>query len=75
MATYSLSITAADATNQFAPKLITLDDDRATHNAQRRSMALGNRVLCLNPDGSQGFYKMDAERSNPTRGLIYLLKQ
>lgn len=75
MATYSLSITAAGARNIWAPKLLTLDDAYATPGGEAGAMSDGTVITCKKPDGSTGNYKIDAERSDPARNLIYLLKQ
>lgn len=75
MATYSLALTGAGAHNPFAPKRLTMDDTYATTGGQNLAMQSGTPFLCQNQSGMQNFYKIDAERSDPSRGLIFLLRQ
>lgn len=75
MATYSVGFggIAADA-GPSATKNIILSDDQARPGGQAGAMANGLAFLCKGPDGAQGLYKIDAERSNPDTGLIFLVK-
>jgi hypothetical protein len=63
-ATYSQSLMGLNQT-LFEPKLLTVNDLQAPVGAQQAAMSDGNSFLCKNPDGSQGWYVFDAERSIP----------
>lgn len=73
MATYSIGTKGAIAGQPFATKIVTIDDVRSPPAGQQRAMMLNGRILCQNPDLSQSEYKIDAERSDPSKGLIFLL--
>ncbi len=65
--TYSLSITGVDADQRGTVELLTLSDAQAiTTGAMQQAMAQNTYFLCKNPDGSQSYYRLDAERSTPT---------
>ena len=65
--TYSLAVTGlpADSTNNVVESL-TLSDAQATTGGMQNAMAQGTAFLCKNPDGSQSYYRLDAERSTPS---------
>jgi hypothetical protein len=62
--TYSQSIAGLNQT-MFEPKILTVNDTYATGLAQAGAMSDNVAFLCKNPDGSQGLYQIDAERSIP----------
>ena len=65
--TYSLSITGVDADQRGTIELVTMSDTQAiTTSAMQQAMAQNTYILCKNPDGSQSYYRLDAERSTPT---------
>lgn len=77
--TYSQSITGINAGARYnVPKTIQVGDTDAAGNAllsgcapcQQGSMQRGNQILCKNPDGSQSWYTIDAERSIPGVSLV-----
>ncbi len=79
MATYSQSVTGLNAGTRYAPASLKVSDSDAAGNAintHGRSwqgpMRRGNQVLCKNPDGSQSWYTIDAERSIPGVSLVML---
>lgn len=76
MATYSVGFggIAADA-GPSATKNIALPDDYARPAGQAYAMSQGALLSCRGPDGAAANYKIDAERSDPDKGLIYLVKQ
>lgn len=80
--TYSQSLTGINAGARYnTPKTISVGDVDAASNvvgagnvnfagAQLGSMQRGNQILCKNPDGSQSYYTIDAERSIPGVSLV-----
>lgn len=78
--TYSQSLTGINAGARYnAPATVRVGDlDAAGNalnsigdaNAQQGSMARGNQILCKNPDGSQSYYVIDAERSIPGVSIV-----
>ena len=64
MATYSQSISGLNQT-LFEPKVLTINDAQATTGAQTLAMQQGLWFLAKKPDGSQGYFVIDAERSLP----------
>ena len=64
--TYSLGATGrrADQT-PAATNFVKVGDTAGTIGAQQRAMVRGTPILCKNPDGSQSWYTIDAERSLP----------
>ena len=79
--TYSQSITGINAGARYnTPASIRVGDLDAAGNAlnslagavgaQQGSMMRGNQILCKNPDGSQSYYVIDAERSIPGVSLV-----
>lgn len=71
--TYSLGITGLRADSQGAVENIKLPDSAcqgliasgAAYGAAWQVMQDGNQILAKNPDGSQSWYTIDAERSTP----------
>ena len=78
--TFSQSLTGINAGTVFTPKTVQVGDLDAAGNAlnslsggagaQQGSMQRGNQILCKNPDGSQSWYTIDAERSVPGVSLV-----
>ena len=78
--TFSQSLTGINAGARYsAPKTVQVGDLDAAGNALNALAAIGaqqglvmrgNQVLCKNPDGSQSYYTMDAERSIPGVSLV-----
>ena len=64
--TYSLGATGrrADET-PFVTNFVQVGDTAGTLGAQQLAMRNGTPILCKNPDGSQSWYTIDAERSLP----------
>jgi len=80
--TYSQSLTGIDAGARYnAPATIRIGDLDAAGNAlnskldigaQQGSMQRGNQILCMRPDGSQAYFRIDAERSIPGVSLVLI---
>ena len=64
--TYSLAATGrrADET-PFAVNTVKIGDAAGLVPSQNYAMQTGAPVLCKNPDGSESWYTIDAERSLP----------
>ncbi len=79
--TYSQSITGINAGTRYTPAAVQVGDLDAAGNAlnsikdagaQQGSTMRGNQILCKNPDGSQSYYRIDAERSIPGVSLVMI---
>lgn len=69
--TYSLGITGVGAHNLMTTsKPLTLSDAQATPGGMQNAMQNSTAFLCKRPDGSQGVYVLDAERSTPGRPVL-----
>ena len=77
--TYSQSVTGINAGSRYTLKAIQVGDTTlagssdvlgTTAPAQGGNMSANNYVLCKNPDGSQSYYAIDAERSVPGVSLV-----
>jgi hypothetical protein len=68
--TYSLSITAVRSHHPNFVKAVTLSDAQATTGGMQNAVAQGTYFLCKNPDGSQSYYRLDAERSTPSNPVV-----
>jgi hypothetical protein len=78
--TFSQSVTGINAGARYnVAKTVQVGDLDAAGNAlnsladagaQQGSMQRGNQILCKNPDGSQSWYTIDAERSIPGVSLV-----
>ena len=72
--TYSLSVTGVSAGSPFQVSDLKLSDSDSTGDvigtsfaSQGSTMRTGAQVLCKNPDGSQSWYTIDAERSTASK--------
>lgn len=70
MATYSLAVTGARADQTFGTKNQTLPDTNARLGGMQNAMQTGTQLLCKGPDGSLGWFTLDAERSTPDRPIL-----
>ncbi len=62
--TYSLAIKGQRADSLPSPiKNVVIGDSAARAGGQALAMMNGTQILCQNPDGSQSWYTLDAERS------------
>jgi len=78
--TFSQSLTGINAGARYnTAKTVQIGDLDAAGNAlnsstavgaQQGSMARGNQILCKNPDGSQSWYTIDAERTIPGVSVV-----
>lgn len=76
--TYSQSVTGINAGARYGASVtIAVGDTDIAGNAingQARSwqgpMSRNDYILCKNPDGSQSYYQIDAERSIPGVSLV-----
>lgn len=72
---YSIGLTGASTRQQAGVKTLTIDDSVAggpNYGGFQGACTDNTQFLCKRPDGSQGYYTFDAERSNPAIGLVYL---
>ena len=79
--TYSQSITGVDAGARYnAPATIQVGDADINANVNQKwapdvagtVTARNNYILCKNPDGSQSYYRIDAERTIPGVSLVMI---
>lgn len=65
--TYSQSVTGINAGARYnTPQTIKVGDSACQSiGDEQKSMMTGTQILCKNPDGSQSWYTIDAERSIP----------
>jgi hypothetical protein len=77
--TFSQSLTGINAGARYnVAKTVQIGDLDAASNvigaggagSQQGSMARGNQILCKNPDGSQSWYTIDAERTIPGVSVV-----
>jgi hypothetical protein len=68
--TYSLAVTGAGSGQKFAQKVHTLPDSGATPGAMARAQRLNLPLLTLQPDGSQVYFTLEAERSTPANPIL-----
>lgn len=79
--TYSQSLTGINASTRYTPKTVQVGDADIAANAvaqgnvnfagaQQGAMQRNDMILCKNPDGSQSYYAIDAERSIPGVSLV-----
>lgn len=73
--TYSLGTAGVSANTLFtATEPITLSDQQATPGGMEAAMQTGTAFLCKNPDLSQTYYVLDAERSTPSKPVLIAQK-
>lgn len=63
--TYSLSTKGVLAGTPYTLTNTILPDSSARAGSEANAMQLGSQIYCKNPDGSFGWYTIDAERSIP----------
>ena len=63
--TYSLAATGQLSGSLFAVATEKVGDSAGLIGSQKLAMAQNTQILCKNPDGSQSYYTLDAERSLP----------
>lgn len=79
--TYSLGTTGLRADTQFTTENIKMPDSACQGNSASSAgnnrfgalaitMQNGAQMLCKNPDGSQAWYTLDAERSTPSVPIL-----
>lgn len=68
--TYSVGQKGQRADSLAAVQNVKLPDTSARPGGMARAMATGTQILCQNPDGSQSWYTLDAERSTPTNPVL-----
>lgn len=61
--TYSLALLGAKSDSVPQAQVVTVPDSSARAGSFARAAMLGTPMLCLHPDGSKGYYAVDAERS------------
>jgi hypothetical protein len=78
--TYSLGTTGIAAQNPSQPKVFDVPDASQSGiscnaiGGAAQVMRTGDSLLVKNPDGSQSYYRFDAERSNPALSQYVLLR-
>lgn len=68
--TYSLSATGIRSGSRFDVATLKIGDTAGLTASQQRVMRSNTPVLCKNPDGSQTYYTVDAERSTPNAVVL-----
>lgn len=79
--TFSQSLTGIHSGTRYTPKTVQVGDADIAANAvaqgnvnfvgaQQGAMQRNDYILCKNPDGSQSYYTIDAERSIPGVSLV-----
>jgi hypothetical protein len=68
--TYSIAQTGQRADSVPAVQNVTLPDSSATRGGMKLAMREGLQMLCKNPDGSQSWYTLDAERSTADKPVL-----
>lgn len=61
--TYSLGLTGIRADSQFGVATVDVGDAALAGSSHNYVMSRNTQVLCKNPDGSQSWYTLDAERT------------
>ena len=61
--TYSLGLTGIRADSQFGVATVDVGDAALAGSSHNYVMSQNTQVLCENPDGSQSWYTLDAERT------------
>lgn len=77
--TYSQSLTGQNAGSRYTAASIRVGDTDASGDAQlnyapniQGQCRDNDYVLCKNPDGSQSYYRIDAERTIPGVSLVMI---
>lgn len=77
--TFSQSVTGINANARYTAATVKVGDVdlggdvvNNTAAAQANNMQDGDYILCKNPDGSQSYYRIDAERSIPGVSLVMI---
>ena len=63
--TYSVNAKGVRADNPPQIQNLTVSDTQATTGGQALAMQQGAHFLCKRPDGSERYFRIDAERSIP----------
>lgn len=77
--TYSQSITGMNANSRYTPAAVQVGDVDLAGDALRNyapniqgNCSDNDYILCKNPDGSQSYYRIDAERTIPGVSLVLI---
>jgi hypothetical protein len=70
MSTYSLAIKGALSGQPAAPLTEQISDPAARPGSMAYNAMTGSYFLCKNPDGSESYYKLDAERSTVANPIV-----
>lgn len=77
--TYSQSITGMNAGSRYTAATVQVGDTDSSGDAQRNwapaiqgNCTDNDYILCKNPDGSQSYYRIDAERTIPGVSLVLI---
>jgi len=68
--TYSQAVSGARTGAPFVVNNYKVGDTAGTIGGQQAAMATGNQILCKNPDGSQTWYTIDAERTTAAQVVL-----
>lgn len=63
--TYSLNVKGVRASSPLQVPTLTISDPQGVAGGQSMAMQLGTEFLVKRPDGSERFFRIDAERSIP----------
>jgi hypothetical protein len=68
--TYSLAVTGVLSHQPFATAQVTISDENARTGSMIQNVRLGTQFLCRRLDGSEAYYRFDAERSTPANPVL-----
>ncbi len=78
--TFSQSLTGINAGTRYTPATVQVGDLDISGNVNQKYVpdvagmvtSRNSYILCKNPDGSQSYYRIDAERSIPGVSLVMI---
>lgn len=71
--TFTLTATGIPAEQEQQKASLLVEDAYAASGAQASAASTGAAVLCKRPDGSTGYFRIDAERSRPGAPVLLAL--
>ena len=71
--TYSVGTKGVGAHNYALPQTLTLSDPQAITGGQQLAAQQGAQFLCKRPDGSERYFRIDAERSIPGQPPVLIV--
>jgi hypothetical protein len=70
ISTYSVGTQGALSGQSFAAKMVTISDPNVRAGGMQQNAQLGQAFVCKNLDGSESYYRLDAERSTPANPVL-----